>query len=251
MMGRSHAVSGAAVWLGTCAASTAVGYRPGGVPLLAGAVVCAGFALLPDLDHPPSLIARTFGPVTQAVAAGVSRLAVAVHARTATAQDRPSRGGHRQLTHTAVFAVAVGLLVAAVAGLGGRWAVAGVVFTAVGLALRGLLTARERRRNGPLTLAAVSALAAVGCAWLPGTSWAWLGLPAGLGCLAHTLGDALTRLGVPLLWPVPVAGQRWYRVGIPRVLRITTDGWVESRLLLPVLVVGGGAAGVWTLGMFG
>ena len=31
---------------------------------VAGAIICSGAAMLPDLDHPSATIAQTFGPIT-------------------------------------------------------------------------------------------------------------------------------------------------------------------------------------------
>lgn len=198
MMGRAHALSGATVWLAACAASTAVGHRPGPLTVLVGAGVCAAFSLVPDIDHPKSLIAGSLGPVSRAVAAGVDQVATAIYTATAGPLDPPARDGHRKVTHTAVFAILVGVLVAAAVG----WAVP------------------------PL---------------------AWLGLPAGLGCLVHCLGDALTHAGVPLLWPVPIRGRRWYRVGTPKVMRFATGDSVEAWRVVPLLIIGGALAGWVTL----
>jgi len=198
MLGRSHALSGAAAWLAVCAASTAVGHRPGPLAIVVGAGVTAAGALLPDIDHPRSLVAGSLGPVSRLLAEGVDRAAEAIYTATASPVDLPARGGHRKVTHTALFAVLVGLLVAA------------------------------------------------GVGWLA-PPWAWLGLPAGLGCLVHCLGDAATHAGVPLAWPIPIAGQRWYRIGTPRALRFATGGTVEGWLVVPLLIIGGAVAGWATL----
>ncbi|MFD0471915.1 metal-dependent hydrolase [Nonomuraea thailandensis] len=61
--------------------------------LIAGAIICAGAAMLPDLDHPSATIAQTFGPLTW----GLSKLVSWIS------------GGHRGATHSLVFAVALGL----------------------------------------------------------------------------------------------------------------------------------------------
>ena len=63
-----------------------------------------------------------------------------------------------------------------------------------------------------------------------------LGLAVGSGVLAHTLGDALTRSGCPLLWPLAVGGQRWRRIGLPQRWRIRTGGRAERWIVNPVLL---------------
>lgn len=90
MMGRTHALSGAALFT--------AGTIPLGLPwhqVLIGAVACAGAAVLPDIDHHGSHVARTFGPLTRGFAWVVGKVA----------------GGHRNGTHSAM---GVGLLASVV-----------------------------------------------------------------------------------------------------------------------------------------
>ena len=61
------------------------------VPLGVGGVVAAAFALLHDIDEPGSTVSRKLGPISRAVSKVTNRLA----------------GGHRQATHSILFAVAV------------------------------------------------------------------------------------------------------------------------------------------------
>jgi membrane-bound metal-dependent hydrolase YbcI (DUF457 family) len=95
MLGYSHATSGALVWLATAPAlSQALTGAPMSAPeLAAGTVICAGAALLPDLDHPQATIAHTFGPVSHVA----SKLTFILS------------GGHRQGTHSLLFSVGFGL----------------------------------------------------------------------------------------------------------------------------------------------
>lgn len=104
MMGKSHAISGAAVWLGGCAGLASVGHPAGIIAMVAGTPICAAAALLPDLDHPNSIASRSLGPVTKLLAWGISKSC-----------------GHRGLTHTGVAAVAVGGVATLGAGLGIGW----------------------------------------------------------------------------------------------------------------------------------
>lgn len=60
-----------------------------------------------------------------------------------------------------------------------------------------------------------------------------------LGQLTHSLGDACTNSGVPLLWPVMIRGRRWGHRGIPHVLRFETGGKAEERVTV-VLALGVG-----------
>jgi inner membrane protein len=53
------------------------------------------------------------------------------------------------------------------------------------------------------------------------------------GYLSHLIMDSLTREGMPWLFPIPV------RMGFPpfKVLRVTTNSWVEKLLVFPGLIV--------------
>lgn len=244
MMGASHALSGAAGWFVACAGATLAGREPSPSTVLVGAGVAAGFALLPDVDHPGSTVARTLGPVTRGVARAVSWVADWVQDRTCRCCKDPDTVAHRGLSHTALGGVALGLLVALAGWRLGKPAAAAVVFLGVGLAVRGMV---KRRVRGTLGAALSGGLAALLVFALgPESGWWWLGVPAGFGCLAHILGDGLTRSAVPVFWPARIRGCRWYRCGSPRWLRFTTGGLVERWVVCPLLVLLAAGAG-WVL----
>ncbi|HEX7463066.1 MAG TPA: metal-dependent hydrolase, partial [Dermatophilaceae bacterium] len=79
LIARSHALTGAPAFL-------AFGAKAGLVSTAVGAAVCAGAALLPDIDHPQSTMGTILGPVSETVARGVAVVS----------------GGHRGATHSAV-----------------------------------------------------------------------------------------------------------------------------------------------------
>jgi membrane-bound metal-dependent hydrolase YbcI (DUF457 family) len=212
-MGRSHAASGAAVWVAGSAALSGIGLAPSAWHVAAGAVVCGAGALLPDIDHPSATVARVAGWPGTLLARGVDRLSDRVYRASATRADVRRRGGHRTLTHTGAFALAAGAVVTALAVLAGTGAVAFVLALLVVLGVRGLAGGRRKVRHGALLAGAVVFAATV---WaLPrgtGWSWWWVGLAVTVGCLAHLAGDVLTDSGCPVLWPVRLGGRRWYRV---------------------------------------
>ncbi len=185
MMGRTHAASGAAVWLTGCAVVDV-----GAATTLIGALLATMAALGPDIDHPNSTATRSLGQLPHRL---VKRLAIKVYAATRTSQDDPVTDGHRGLTHTLVCAVVVGVL----AGI--------VAHTLIGWWWGGAATV-------------------VGCA-------------VTIGWAVGAAGDALTRRGVPLLWPLRIRGRRWWDVCPPRRLRIRTNGVVERFLLYPGALV--------------
>jgi membrane-bound metal-dependent hydrolase YbcI (DUF457 family) len=65
-------------------------------------------------------------------------------------------------------------------------------------------------------------------AFLPPGLAAFVAVALFLGQLTHSLGDACTNSGVPLLWPVMIGGRRWAHRGIPKALRFETGGKAEG-----------------------
>ena len=170
-------------------------HLPPGQVAAAGAI-CAGFALLPDIDEPGSTVSRKLGPVSEAVAAVTNKLA----------------GGHRQATHSLWFAGGTAALVWWL----GRFALAApiLVYACLALTLTMLVPAGLARRGS--TVALIGPVAAGWAVWRAQTgswltdpttvagphTWAWLPVAAGTGVVVHLFGDMFTVKGVPLLWPL-------------------------------------------------
>lgn len=245
-MGPSHALSGAAVWLvGSWVADHVYGHPQTPAAVAVGTAVCAGAALLPDLDlsgrvtanKGGATVARTFGVVTLFVAEVVEKLSLLVYHATKLRRDPARRNGHRTLTHTLPFVAAVGWGTTELCGRYGRWAVLAVLFVMVGLALRGLFP-RWAERTGWLgvTACAVGGAYAAYLTLPAGPHYPELGFAVGVGCAVHLLGDLITSAGVPLLWPLPVGGRTWRMIGLPRrfALRAGGPGEVALRALFVV-----------------
>lgn len=71
----------------------------------------------------------------------------------------------------------------------------------------------------------------------PGHALVYAGATA-LGCWTHCLGDSLTEMGCPWLWPVPIAGETWYEIRTPRIIRFKTGKGAERYVVEPLLYVG-------------
>lgn len=263
VMGPTHAMSGAAVWL----AAAGGGLLPfaAGAPLpvaAVGAAVCAGSALLPDLDCPGSLstkdgstVVRAFGVLGEAVGHTLSNVSLAVYNLTRSKYDQEKNSGHRTLTHTAIFTAGLGALVSAGASLPGTFDAFGrawptgqvisllVMWACLHLALFGLFekwAKKTRKKHGLLGVMAVSGvLTGITAAALPSDAgtFPWLGLAVGVGAVMHCLGDAITKMGVPFLWPLPIRGKRWYDISLPWFMRIRAGGAFEYAILLPLLTL--------------
>lgn len=91
MMGPAHSLSGAAAWLGVGAAAAATGHTMPWPVLVVGALITAGAALAPDLDHKSATISRAFGPVSKLVCEVVDKISYAVY--------KATRGGRRPPAH--------------------------------------------------------------------------------------------------------------------------------------------------------
>ncbi|UCM91581.1 metal-dependent hydrolase [Streptomyces marincola] len=255
MMGPAHSLSGAMAWLGVGAAAAWAGHPMPWPVLVAGTLICAGAALAPDLDQKSATISRAFGPLSKLVAILIGKLAERVYNATRGKSERRRSGGHRTLTHTWIWAVLIGAGFSFAAVTWGRPAVLAILFIHMVLAVEGLLWRMARVSSDVLVwlLGAMSAWLLTGILDQPGNGsdwlvdeqhYLWLGLPIVLGSIVHTLGDALTISGCPMLWPVPIAGKYWYPVGTPRFMRFRAGAWVENKILMPAFMVIGAASGV-------
>ena len=190
MMGHSHATTGAAAWVAvTATVPGALGLVPlSPAEILAGAVVTAGAALLPDVDHRSGTIAHSLPPVSRWVTRWVGQIS----------------GGHRHGTHSLLGILAFGLLARALSTVRvpirgeefqlGAWL---MIILLVAFAARALHLTRGRFSSWLVAVGTASAVT-----WFaPETMW-WLPASVVLGCTVHILGDALTVDGVPPFWPV-------------------------------------------------
>lgn len=238
MMGPAHSLTGLVAGFGVAATVTSVPGAPHGpAATFLFATVTAGCAVLPDIDHPQSTIARSFGPASEVVAHAVATMSKVVQTATGTRKDDPNPGGHRGLTHTLLFAVILGAAVSLLCATTGHGVVIGVLFVSVGLAIRGLMADWAKKQGWVVTTLVSAAAAAAAWFYLPGGDFGWLGLAVAVGCLAHCLGDALTERGCPLFAPiVPISGKRWYDVALPGPMRIRTSGITENWIITPVFL---------------
>src|SRR5690606_4430177 len=232
MMGRSHAISGlpAGLWV-----APMVGLAN---PLLAipFTITTAGYALLPDLDHPSASGTRLLGPVGTVLSKVLRRASAVVYEHTKGPLDENWNGKHRHLSHTWIFAAALGLAVSLLC-LITPWVMLPVY-------LLGVLLAADRLGGWALAVGLLGAALAVpeladGCVEL-----AWqIGIAVALGCAVHCLGDALTPSGCPFLWlPWPLgklttwAGETWYEIKLLGPLAFRTGSAAENFIVVPILV---------------
>jgi membrane-bound metal-dependent hydrolase YbcI (DUF457 family) len=256
VMGPTHATSGAAVWLvGGGAATAAFGYSQSPAEMAVYTAVCAGAALLPDLDvsgrvfrnRGGATAARVFGVVSLFIAECVEKMSLGIYLLTRSSKDPRRRNGHRTFTHTLVFAVLLGALLSFLAIRFGKPVVLGTLFFTIALAIRGVMAEWAKGRGWLVTTAVSLAVTVFAFAMLPAEGYPLLGVAVGVGCLVHTLGDMITHHGCPLLWPIRIKGRAWYNVTLPGKLAVRAGGGFERAVLLPGLTVLACLAALWQL----
>jgi membrane-bound metal-dependent hydrolase YbcI (DUF457 family) len=243
-MGRSHALSG---WCAGLAVAPLVGLNSL-AQVVPFAAATAGYALLPDLDHPGASASRLLGPITGLVSRATRLSSAVLYAATKGPRDEDSTGQHRHASHTVAAALLLGALTAGAGRAGGRWAVLAV-------AMVGLVLAADVLGDWILAVVLAAGLWTVAGPWLPGNTalpgttvaaavqngldeiGGWIGVAVAVGMFVHCLGDSLTRSGCPWLWPIPIRGETWFEIRPPRGLRFRTDSWVERLVIAPALVV--------------
>jgi membrane-bound metal-dependent hydrolase YbcI (DUF457 family) len=230
MLGRDHALSGAVAF----AVVAPLLHVPIAV-MPAGVVLGAGAGVLPDIDHPDSTIASSFGFVTEGFAKITDVLS----------------GGHRHGTHS-LLGIAAFTAGAWASGMWQLHAKGGVLIghrevtyamipavlyltLLYSSALRALKVGGHHGDLIGFVGAAVTCY--LGTDVTPITVWHWqvpfLALAIALGCAAHIAGDELTHGGCPLLWPV---SQHEFHL-LPKPMQITTAKMVENRIIFPALTV--------------
>ena len=224
MLGKSHLLVGAAGYL-TIGQTLLVasGHKPTAAEMICGVVVCAGAAMLPDIDHPQATVSRALGPVTQELAKVVAKIC----------------GGHRKGTHSLLFALACVML----ANWGfsthfGRFVEFGLAFFFTSLCVQTLTEA-----GGAVSAAISGGVASVMI--MATTNAEWLALAIGLGCLLHIAADFVTTDGVAIMWPLskqtfrfPIVGRTGgRRERIVAVCSGLLAVWVYAQaIVLPVLM---------------
>lgn len=213
MMGRTHALSGTVVGLGT------------GLVLdmtVESMILCTllstGAAMIPDLDHPKSSISLSGGILTRGISSLVEKFS----------------GGHRKATHSLLGVLVAGVLswVCTRVHLEGLW---------IFLMVMGLLSVLPIRKGLPLAGMglALTFLGVVSSLPTEITPWCLV-----LGMATHILGDTITVGGCPLLFPNRrLVSLRWFRTNHP-IERVLQTMMLVS--LVPMGMVGLGAfPGVW------
>jgi membrane-bound metal-dependent hydrolase YbcI (DUF457 family) len=247
MLGPSHALSGAAAWLvGTFALDHLAHYHQSPVQIAIGTAMCAGGALVPDLDlsgrvttdQGGATVAHTFGVVSLFVAEVVEKISLAIYDITKMRRDPRRHNGHRTFTHTLPFNIALGYGVFEACLHYGKVAILTTLFLTFAFALRGLFPSWSKRAGWVIvTGAAVYATYWANAHLSGGRGYPLLGIALGVGGIVHLLGDMLTSHGCPAFWPIPIEHQTWHCIGLPNDVSVKVGGKVEVYVLRTLFVL--------------
>jgi membrane-bound metal-dependent hydrolase YbcI (DUF457 family) len=215
MMGDSHALTG--VVAGIIAAHA---FDSTWAAIGVGAVALLGATLVPDLDCGSSTVANTAGWLTRLLSWVI----------------RKSTGGHRTATHSILGAASLAVLAqVAIDHRDQGWAIA-VLTVILFLCIAGPLRLLHIRGILDDLIPAPIALGMV----------MWDAVPLDLvpvslfiGVLVHILGDMITKMGCPVLWPLSSD-----KINLAR---LKAGGWTERKILKPVFVVAIPVALFWPL----
>lgn len=206
-MGSTHAQSASTAWAAATMAAPVIGTHPHWTVVAFGTLACAGAGLIPDADHPSGTIAHSFGPASGIATRVIHRVS----------------GGHRQATHSLLFAAVAYAATWGAIRAGGVWAALPILFVLFVFGLRAL--------HLDLMLVQGAAAVATVLAWLLlDGRYSWIPAAVVIGVLAHLAGDCLTREGCPVLWPWET------RVRLPLIAR--TGNKLEMRLFGPAFALG-------------
>jgi LexA-binding, inner membrane-associated putative hydrolase len=239
MMGSTHAATGA---LAGVVVTSAAGSDL--LTVAAGAVLCAGAALVSDLDHGNSCATLAHGPFTRIPSKILIRISRSTYRHSRTPWEKshtPSHdpGGHRYLTHTGLFAIFAGMVAVAMSI---TWPSQMVVeFFLISFAIRGLcqaLPGSNKIDKWPLR----TVVSAAG-SWALLINPILLGVIVTAGIFTHIAADSMTKAGVPVCWPIMIRGQKWCRLRTPKT--ITTGKGRAEPIISWVSMIGGVLLGLY------
>ena len=226
MMGKSHAQQGlcGAVVLGS--ALVAVISPPTGligILAVSGVLMVSG-ATYPDIDAEGSHATKSYGWISHLIHSVTHILTQSLYHATLGPRDRPKKGSHRLLTHTALGNILAGAVLTGLCYID-RFVAAVAIGFLIGMAI----TVWRKRWRWPALIGGI--LVAYGT-YDPRWLWVW-GIAFTLGNMIHCFGDSCTKSGTPWFWPADRNGSRWAAShAVPEGLRIKTGTRNEKVILV-------------------
>lgn len=215
-------------------ASHAFGLHLSAAEIGCGLVIGTVAGMLPDIDHPDSLITHGVIPGSGSFVPFGKGLGwfLSIPPRIIGVPARATMN-HRGGTHSVVFMAGWSLLAAPIYAI--FFSIAAFVLSAVLMPLLALIGIGGNSTGGALSTASHLATSTV-LGHIP-----LIALSVACGYLSHLFADSLNNRPVPWPWPLKlIHGGRWFF--LPPGLRITTGKMFEVDLLRPVVIVLAAAA---------
>ena len=253
LMGPAHAASGAGIsllllgllayfevitdsWISSFFAITLI------------ALVFTGAALVPDLDNTTSTVRSTLGLLGSALTTLFRSSSLVLQTVVRTRRDDPSPDPHRGFWHSILGALTLGGIVSLFTLIPGEFTVAGVVITNaklaiaiiatifVRLALAGIAQKEMKKLTGEHFSELIGLLFAaaltVSCMWFLPEEFdlKLVAAAVAVGAIVHIFGDALTKAGVPIFFPITgfTRGKFWWKT---RFAKFSADNEVLNSVV--------------------
>lgn len=235
-MGKTHSAAGAlacAAILPPASSLLGMDLSPGAVAV--GVMIGAVAGVLPDIDHPDSLVTHGIIPGAKKMGALGKALGwfLSIPPRIIGIGARATMN-HRGGTHSLLFAAAWALLAAPIYGT--LIAVTAIIIAPI----------------WALTIGSLLSIIGIDASFTSAEVIKWLGaniptiyplvaLSVFIGYLSHLITDAMTKVPVPFLWPLKRKSKKGKKTDyvrffvLPKPMRITTDSPTENGFVRPAI----------------
>ena len=253
MMGGHHAMTGAAAWIAVTATGHGLGlYEVTPVGTIAGALLCAGAALLADADHCSATIAHSVPVVGKLVTESISK----------------ASGGHRHGLHCILAVLCAWLLATGLSFItwqpewwGAPISIGTALMSAATMTFAVKALKLSKKSWALAWLIGIAAAAFIALFAPEQESWFVVCFTIGYG--VHLIGDFMTTGGLPLFWPwvpkppkawsaVPILNSLWSKGGYMALPVLGNAGSVREWLfLIPISLYAGYGVLFAFLALFG
>lgn len=217
--------------------------------LVVSSIVIAGAALIPDLDNTTSTAMSVLGIFGKLVSNVMRAIAEIVYSLTKSKYDDSNSNPHRGFWHTILAGIILGIIIKlslnlemnlpikifTIEKLNDLFAFVWVFFT-IQLAMSALFNSFVKKsKNSILGKLSLSLLGIIISSVLIyfNNDYSWIPISISLGYIFHIIGDAMTVKGVPLLFPIPFKGKRWFN---HRIMKIHAGSSLEKMFIFPLFV---------------
>lgn len=188
--------------------------------ILLNIVAFSGAGILPDLDNSRSTARNSLGVIGAGLSEAFRASSKVIQTVVRTKRDNPNPNPHRGFWHTIVGAVLLGWLTSLATGIDATVKdirigdIAGIFITSIlfylgmnaigkGMIKRiGKIPLLGKLGDFAVLLVATLVVALLYMSLPEGVGFGFLGWAVALGCIIHVFGDAITKSGVPIFFPI-------------------------------------------------